>query len=251
MQRSKWIVVLVLALLACCGGRTDLSIDEPGGPFGAGGAAPPVVDAPIADSAGGAGGAGPVADAQHGGAGSAPRDSAVVDAPDSGVRDADASADSRSEEPADAADADAGIDVTVDGGGDADGADAEGGDADGGGADGADAEAGTDGADGDAQALCSSPDAIVVKAVAAGMGHSCALTTTGGVRCWGHNSSGQLGDGTTTSRSTPPTADVLTGVKGISAGQGHTCALMASGGVRCWGDNRGELGDTTPFRVSP
>ncbi len=47
----------------------------------------------------------------------------------------------------------------------------------------------------------------------------------------------QLGDGTTTRRDSPPSADVLTGVTSIAAGGYSTCVLMASGGVRCWGDN--------------
>jgi alpha-tubulin suppressor-like RCC1 family protein len=76
---------------------------------------------------------------------------------------------------------------------------------------------------------------------------------TGGVRCWGGNGNGQLGDGTTTDRSTPPGADVLTGVAAIAAGSQHTCALMTTGGVRCWGGNgNGQLGDgTTTDRSTP
>lgn len=68
--------------------------------------------------------------------------------------------------------------------------------------------------------------------------------------CWGRNSYGMFGDGTTTSSSVP-VATIATGalsgktVTDISAGDGHTCAV-ADGRAYCWGTNgQGRLGDTT------
>jgi alpha-tubulin suppressor-like RCC1 family protein len=85
------------------------------------------------------------------------------------------------------------------------------------------------------------------QAVGAGGYHSCAIMpTTRGVRCWGLNGLGQLGDGTTVDHEVAPDIDGLGGVSALAAGGYHTCALTTAGGVRCWGLNAdGELGDGT------
>jgi alpha-tubulin suppressor-like RCC1 family protein len=93
-------------------------------------------------------------------------------------------------------------------------------------------------------------------AIAAGKYHTCAILDDGSVSCWGFNERGQLGDGTTTNRSTPTQTSSLgtdrTAVA-ISAVTWHTCALLDDESLSCWGYNMyGQLGDgTTTDRHTP
>ncbi|MCB0112307.1 MAG: hypothetical protein KDE53_40565, partial [Caldilineaceae bacterium] len=70
--------------------------------------------------------------------------------------------------------------------------------------------------------------------IVAGGFHTCAVTTTGGVKCWGENGVGELGDGTQTSRLTPTdVTDLSSDVKVITTGVSHTCVLMTNGLAKC------------------
>jgi alpha-tubulin suppressor-like RCC1 family protein len=89
--------------------------------------------------------------------------------------------------------------------------------------------------------------------ISAGSGHSCALLSNGQVKCWGDNQYGELGDGTTTDRSTPVLVSGLNEVISLSLGAEHSCAVLKDGRVKCWGKNNyGQLGDgTTTNRSTP
>jgi len=89
-------------------------------------------------------------------------------------------------------------------------------------------------------------DYIVSGAAAAGGSHSLALKADQTVWAWGANSSGQIGDGTTTQRLTPVQVSGLMTVIAIAAGLNHSLALKADGTVVAWGANgSGQLGDNT------
>lgn len=85
------------------------------------------------------------------------------------------------------------------------------------------------------------------KRVAAGRNHTCGITTSGALKCWGTNGAGQIGDTTTTSpRTTPVTIDVGTTYKEIAAGEDTTCGITTAGVLKCWGSNGdGQIGDNS------
>jgi alpha-tubulin suppressor-like RCC1 family protein len=90
-----------------------------------------------------------------------------------------------------------------------------------------------------------------VKAITAGANHTCAITGSAKtVKCWGNNSSGQLGIGSTSRKLTATTVRSITGATSIAAGSAHTCAVAGStGAVKCWGGNKsGQLGDGSTTR---
>lgn len=89
------------------------------------------------------------------------------------------------------------------------------------------------------------PITVIPMPITAGNAHTCEIRGTV-TYCWGENSAGQLGDGTTTQRLVP--TPVLGGqvFVAVSAGLSHSCGLTAQGQAFCWGDNStGALGDGT------
>jgi alpha-tubulin suppressor-like RCC1 family protein len=74
--------------------------------------------------------------------------------------------------------------------------------------------------------------------VTAGAYHTCLLTQSGGVECWGYNGDGEVGtDPATDQFAWPQPVKGLERVIELSAGDFFTCALVDAGDVYCWGDN--------------
>jgi alpha-tubulin suppressor-like RCC1 family protein len=78
--------------------------------------------------------------------------------------------------------------------------------------------------------------------------HDCALTNTGGIKCWGYNGFGQLGNGETQPYRNPvsvePLSYLTSGIKSMALGGATTCILTNLSGVKCWGSSEyGQIGD--------
>lgn len=87
--------------------------------------------------------------------------------------------------------------------------------------------------------------------ITAGSSHFCAIASDSKAYCWGSNSSGQIGNNSTTRAGVPAAVNmsgVLSGltVKSITAGETHTCIVASDDNAYCWGANdMGQLGDGT------
>ncbi len=82
--------------------------------------------------------------------------------------------------------------------------------------------------------------------IAVGPQHTCARRSDGTVWCWGANSHGQLGDGSTEDSAFPRQVLHVSDVAQVATGSLHTCTLNSRGTVSCWGFNGdGALGDGT------
>ena len=86
-----------------------------------------------------------------------------------------------------------------------------------------------------------------VSAIAAGLYHTCAVISTGSVRCWGWNSNGQLGNNTTNATNANPpvvVSGIASGATVLASGGYHSCAIVG-GAAKCWGYNGyGGLGNS-------
>lgn len=90
------------------------------------------------------------------------------------------------------------------------------------------------------------PPGVTLSNVSAGGSHTCAEGSDDKLYCWGGNSYGQLGNGTTNGVifATAVSAPAQVTLVNPSLGEHHTCAESLDGDVYCWGrNNLGQLGN--------
>lgn len=88
-----------------------------------------------------------------------------------------------------------------------------------------------------------------INSISAGYRHTCAVFTDGGLKCWGKNRFGQIGNGTSDPYGSLTSVDasgLISNTAQISSSWEHSCAVAQTGGVKCWGNNYyGQLGTGT------
>jgi alpha-tubulin suppressor-like RCC1 family protein len=92
--------------------------------------------------------------------------------------------------------------------------------------------------------------------VSAFSNHTCAVRSNGTLWCWGSDSSGQIGNGATSSNQVSPVQESTSATNwaSVSTGDSHTCAVKTNGTLWCWGsDSGGQLGNgqTSGTQESP
>jgi alpha-tubulin suppressor-like RCC1 family protein len=107
--------------------------------------------------------------------------------------------------------------------------------------------------DGDAPGTATSPRRIGIfedwANAAAGNAHTCGVRSTGKLYCWGSDSSGQVGNGSTTGDViSPQRIGTFEDWANASAAFAHTCGVRTNGKLYCWGnDSNGQVGDGDPL----
>lgn len=92
----------------------------------------------------------------------------------------------------------------------------------------------------------SSSSGILAINAGSGSNHTCLVRDDDKLLCWGANTSGQLGNGTTDFLPIPTLIDAGVSYRKISAGRSHSCGLTTDDKIRCWGDNTyGQIGNGT------
>jgi len=90
--------------------------------------------------------------------------------------------------------------------------------------------------------------------VSAGGLHACGVTTSGAAYCWGDDSLGALGNGSTTNSAVPVAVSGGLSFATVSGGWQYTCGVTTGGAAYCWGeDSLGTLGNgsTTTYSSTP
>jgi alpha-tubulin suppressor-like RCC1 family protein len=113
------------------------------------------------------------------------------------------------------------------------------------------ADVGVDGADVDTASNARAvefPSGLAASAVTTGKTHACAILDNAQISCWGSNGDGEIGNGTSGTPVTAPSAALTLPAgrtaESVSAGGNHTCAVLDNEGVTCWGsDASGQLGN--------
>lgn len=85
---------------------------------------------------------------------------------------------------------------------------------------------------------------VQLRTIAAGLNHTCALSSGGTAYCWGRNNYGQLGDGTVNTHTKPVAVQGAGALLALFPGASHTCGVNSSSETFCWGYNvDGQLGN--------